>query len=206
MYIVGFNGSPRKNGNTTTIMKSMLAGAESAGGKTDYVHLPTYHIEGCIGCERCRKDKTCTQFRDGMHLLYDCIDRADGIILGSPTYNYGMTPWMKAFIDRLYPFFDFTEPRPGPYRSRLADRGKRALVFAVCEQVDEKEVGYTIVNMRDAIEALGYSVHESLAFANHFHANSVKEDERTQIRAYDTGHRFGSSCSSAPEEHRGCEG
>ena len=103
MFIVGFNGSPRKAGNTGAIMKRMLEGAAARGAETAYFHLIAYHINGCIGCERCRIDKTCTQFYDGMHLLYEVIERADGIILGSPTYNYSMTPWMKAFIDRFYP-------------------------------------------------------------------------------------------------------
>ncbi|HLW22206.1 MAG TPA: flavodoxin family protein [Sphaerochaetaceae bacterium] len=203
MYIIGINGSPRENGNTAEILRSMLEGVASPHVETEYFHLPSYHIEGCIGCERCRRDKTCTQFKDDMHLLYDRIDRADGLILGSPTYNYGMTPWMKAFIDRLYPFFDFTEPRPGPYRSRLADRGKRALVFAVCEQIDEKEVGYTIVNMRDAIAALGYSIHDTLAFSNHFLPNSVRKDATSRKRAYTAGRDFMHVFSSASQGDEG---
>lgn len=193
MYILGCNGSPRKEGNTTSLMREMLRGSESVGATVEQVHLSSYHIEGCIGCERCRRDKTCTQFYDGMHLLYAKIEAADGIILGSPTYNYGMTPWMKAFIDRMYPFFDFTEPRPGPYTSRLANRGKRALVFSVCEQVDAKEVGYTIVNMRDAIAALGYGIEGGVAFPAHFHANSARNDSVALKRAFNEGVRFASA-------------
>lgn len=193
MHIIGFNASPRKAGNTAAIMREMLRGAQSAGASVEYIHLPSFHIEGCIGCERCRKDKTCTQFFDGMHLLYPKIEQADGIILGSPTYNYAMTPWMKAFIDRLYPFFDFTEPRPGPYTSRLADRGKRALVYGVCEQVDPKEVGYTIVTMRDAIEAVGYAIHDAIAFPAHFYANSVSKAPHDLQKAFDSGSGFAAS-------------
>ncbi|MEA5032234.1 MAG: flavodoxin family protein [Sphaerochaeta sp.] len=187
MKIIGFNGSPRKTGNTAAIMKSLLQGAQEAGAHVENIHLRSYHIEGCIGCERCRKDKTCTQFFDGMHLLYPKLIEADGIILGSPTYNYNVTPWMKAFIDRLYPFFDFTEPRPGPYTSRLADRGKRALVFGVCEQVDPKEMGYTIVSMQDAIAALGYGMSEPLAFPAHFGPQSASKSEKEMERARKAG-------------------
>lgn len=190
MYIIGFIGSPRKNGNTATIMGSMLEGVRQQGAEVESIHLRSYHIEPCIGCEKCRKDKTCTQFFDGMHLLYEKLERADGIILGSPAYNYNVTPWMKSFIDRLYPFFDFSEPRPGPYTSRLAGRGKGALVFGVCEQADPKELGYTVVSMRDAIEAVGYAIFDSMAFPNHFLPGSVKKHPQDLDRACETGGDF----------------
>ncbi len=193
MKILGINGSPRKGGNTRKIITSMLEGAGEAGSEVEYIHLPSYHIEGCIGCERCRKDKTCTQFLDGMHLLYPKIEKAEGIILGSPTYNYNMTPWMKAFIDRLYPFFDFGEQRPGPYSSRLSKKGKRALVFGVCEQIDPKEMGYTIVAMRDAIEAIGYTIHDEIAFTSLFYADSVVKNKKALVKAFNAGKNFAES-------------
>ncbi len=171
-------------------MRQMLQGAADAGAETRYVHLPSYQIAGCIGCERCRKDKICTQFYDGMHLLYPQIEEADGIILGSPAYNYNVTPWMKAFIDRLYPFFTFSSERPGPYTSRLADRGKRALVFGVCEQIDPKEAGYTVVSMHDAIAALGYRMAQPMTFAGHFAVGSASGCTVTLQRAYTAGSTF----------------
>ncbi|MCF7945330.1 MAG: flavodoxin family protein [Spirochaetia bacterium] len=190
MKILGISGSPRKAGNTGSIISSMLKGAEQAGAETEYIQLYSHHIQGCIGCEKCRRDKTCTQFLDGMHLLYPKIEAAEGIILGSPTYNYNVTPWMKAFIDRLYPFFNFSKERPGPYSSRLAEKGKRALVFGVCEQIDPKEMGYTIVSMRDSIEALGYTIHDEMAFTAHFFANSIKKDSKEKNRAEIAGVKF----------------
>ncbi|WP_020611708.1 flavodoxin family protein [Sediminispirochaeta bajacaliforniensis] len=193
MKILGINGSPRKNGNTRTIISCMLEGVQKAGGEAEYIHLPSYHIEGCIGCEKCRKEKRCAQFFDGMQLLYPKIEKADGIILGSPTYNYNMTPWMKAFIDRLYPYFDFSQQRPGPYSSRLSGKGKKALVFGVCEQIDPKEMGYTIVAMRDAIKVVGYEIFAELAFPAHFYPGSVAKDPSSREKAESAGKAFTAS-------------
>lgn len=193
MKILGINGSPRKNGNTSTIMKQMLQGATDGGAETVYIHLPLYHIQNCIGCEQCRKDKTCTQFQDGMHLIYPLIEEAEGIILGSPTYNYSMTPWMKTFLDRLYPVFDFGEQRPGPYSSRLANRGKKALVYGVCEQVDPKEMHHNLDCMYDAIRVIGYENYAKEAFTGHFEANSVRKDTSDFERARLLGENFARS-------------
>jgi multimeric flavodoxin WrbA len=39
MNIIAINGSPRKNGNTATLLEKALEGAASQGGKTTLVHL-----------------------------------------------------------------------------------------------------------------------------------------------------------------------
>ncbi len=191
--IVGFNGSPRKNGNTSAIMKEMLKGAKSKGAEVKFVDLPLYKIENCIGCERCRKDKICTQFNDGMQLLYPIIEEYDGIILGSPTYNYSMTPFMKTFIDRLYPVFYFGEQRPGPYSSRLSGRGKRALVYGVCEQVDQVEMHHNLHCMRDAIRVVGYEIHDAVPFTKLFAASDAIKAPSTLERAFNLGVEFANS-------------
>ena len=138
--ILGVSGSPRKGGNTEILLDNFLKGAESAGAETKKVHLREYSIESCIGCEACRKAGTCIRFHDGMELLYPEIEEAKGLILGSPTYNYNVTAPMKAFIDRLYPYYNFTDERPGPYSSKLGDQGRKVLVFTVCEQEKLEEM------------------------------------------------------------------
>ena len=51
---------------------------------------------------------------DGMSLLYPKIIDARGLVLVSPTHNYNITAIMKAFIDRLYCFYNFdNKNRPG---------------------------------------------------------------------------------------------
>jgi multimeric flavodoxin WrbA len=44
-----------------------------------------------------------------MGLLCPEIEESKALILGSPTYNYNVTDPMKAFIDRLYPYYNFTK-------------------------------------------------------------------------------------------------
>jgi len=185
------SGSPRKNGNTDTVLAAIAAGAQSAGIETEIVYLRSYEIHPCVGCERCRKDKICTRFYDGMHLLYEKIDSSRGLVVGSPTYNYNITPWMKAFIDRFYPYFDFTNPRPGPYRSRLADQGRMAVAVGVCEQTEVSELGFTIPAMSDALRVIGYEIVAELPVTGHFAAGSVKKDTEVLSRAREAGRRLG---------------
>lgn len=191
--ILGVSGSPRKGGNTDILLDSFLKGAESAGAETKKVMLREYSIESCIGCEACRKAGTCAKFHDGMSLLYPEIEEAKGLILGSPTYNYNVTAPMKAFIDRLYPFYNFTDERPGPYSSKLGDQGRKALVFTVCEQLKIEEMGFTLEALGMPLEALGYEVVEKFLAPGHFAKAAISKDEEIIRKAYEAGKKMAES-------------
>jgi len=101
MKVVAFNGSPRRDGNTSTLIGQVLKELEREGIETEIVHL-TGPIRGCIACLECfeKKDGRCALKED---VVNDCIDKmveADGIILGSPTHFADLTPELKALIDR----------------------------------------------------------------------------------------------------------
>ena len=102
MKVVAFNGSPRKGGNTSILIRNVLDVLESQGIQTETVQVGGKPIRGCMACYKCfeNKDRHCSVDKD---ILNDCIDRmaaADGIILGSPTYFACMTSEIKAMIDR----------------------------------------------------------------------------------------------------------
>ncbi len=50
MRIIAFNGSPRKNGNTSSTIKAILEGAASVGAETTEVMLHHIDMKGCMGC------------------------------------------------------------------------------------------------------------------------------------------------------------
>ena len=190
MKVIGISGSPRKGGNTDTLLMAFLDGLADEGAETEAVFLRDYTIAPCTGCERCRKDHTCTRFMDGMHLLYPKIEGADGLILGSPTYNYNITPEMKAFIDRLYPYYRFSAERPGPYSSYFQGRGRKVLVFSVAEQTKPAERGFAIEAMQRPLEALGFEVTDTLPAEGYFEKKAIAGDPVLQVRAREAGRRF----------------
>ena len=102
MKIVAFNGSARKDGNTALLLKRVLRGLETEGFKTELVQLAGEQISGCTGCRTCFKTRNnrCTIETDKVNLYIRKMMKADGIILGSPTYFGMMSPQTKALIDR----------------------------------------------------------------------------------------------------------
>jgi multimeric flavodoxin WrbA len=100
--VLAINGSPRKDGNTSILIRHILRELENEGIGTETIQLGGNTIRGCTACMKCfeNRDHRCV-FDDD--IVNDCIARmeeADGIILGSPVYFTDITAEMKALIDR----------------------------------------------------------------------------------------------------------
>jgi multimeric flavodoxin WrbA len=100
MYIVGLSGSPRKGGNTDLILQEALEAAKANGAEVNLIRICDYHLSACTGCMTCFTTKKCINEDDGEN-LYQEILKADGVIMGSPSYFQGVTAQMKTFIDRI---------------------------------------------------------------------------------------------------------
>ncbi|MBI9076330.1 MAG: flavodoxin family protein [Desulfatibacillum sp.] len=185
--ILMVGGSPRAKGNTDALIESAAQGAESLGVPSTIVHLRDYAFSACVGCEQCRKDKACTRLMDGMQLLYPLIEQCRGIILASPTHHYNVTAWMKAFIDRLYCYYDFTNDRPRGWSSRLAGQDRVGAVLAICEQADAKDMGFTLEAMELPLQAMGYNIVTRMSALQHFSKGSVRQDQDALDAAFSAG-------------------
>lgn len=102
MKVVAFNGSARKNGNTSQMIGFLFEELEKEGIETELIELAGQHPHGCIACSKCftEKNKRCAVKTDCINTCFEKMDAADGIILGSPTYFADVSTEMKALIDR----------------------------------------------------------------------------------------------------------
>ena len=102
MKVIAFNGSPRHDGNTFTLINMVLDELKSEGIDTELYQLGAKKIHGCVACYKCFQnlDHHCSVTND---VLNECIDKmleSEGIILGSPTYFANVSTEIKALIDR----------------------------------------------------------------------------------------------------------
>ncbi len=102
MKVVVFNGSPRKNGNTSLCLNMVMDELNNAGIETEYIWMGMENIQGCISCYRCtvNKDNECAVKTDKLNDYLEKMVEADGIILGAPTYFADTPTRMKALIER----------------------------------------------------------------------------------------------------------
>lgn len=103
MKVVGFNGSPRKDGNTAVLIQRVFREMENEGIATEFVQLSHKSIHGCASCYQCmeKKNERCAVNDDAANEYIEKITQAQGVVLASPVYFMDVTPEMKALIDRV---------------------------------------------------------------------------------------------------------
>jgi len=125
MKIIGFIGSPRKDGNTAWAVHKILEGAKEKGAQTQVFYSGELNIKPCQGCLSCVKSGKCA-VNDDMQKIYDALKQADALVLGSPVYMAQMSAQAKIFTDRL---FAQITPRFSPHFKEENAGKKLILVF-----------------------------------------------------------------------------
>lgn len=105
MKVLAINGSPRRTGNTATLLNKALEGAAAEGAETELVHLYDLDFKGCISCFACKlkggKSYGKCARKDELTPILDKIPKVDAIIFGSPIYFANVTGEMRSFIERM---------------------------------------------------------------------------------------------------------
>lgn len=95
------NGSPRANGCTATALDEMMNVFAAEGVDTELIQVGNKDIRGCIACGRCGELGKCV-FDDLVNEVAEKLDKADGLVVGSPVYYGSPNGTMLAFLDRLF--------------------------------------------------------------------------------------------------------
>ncbi len=104
MKVIAINGSPRKDGNTSQVLKVMAGELEQHEIEVEIIQIGQLNIHGCIGCGYCwtSEENHCVFKDDIVNEVARKMREADGFILASPTYYAGIAGTMKAFLDRVF--------------------------------------------------------------------------------------------------------
>jgi len=104
MNILAFNGSPRKKGNTSLLLKEIIKGARECSAKIDEIDTHKINLMYCKGCLRCNLIKRCAIKGDDWKGLTSKLLNADVIIFASPVYFHHLTAPLKKILDRFRSF------------------------------------------------------------------------------------------------------
>ncbi len=96
--------SLRKNGNSDTLAKAFLQGAERSGNAVEMIFLEGKTIGFCKGCLACQKTQKCV-IRDDANVITEKMRAAEVIVFATPVYYYEMSGQMKTLLDRANPLF-----------------------------------------------------------------------------------------------------
>jgi multimeric flavodoxin WrbA len=96
--VVAVIGSPRRRGNTATLVEAALEELERGGCECTRIVLAERHIEFCNGHVYCG-ERACPH-DDDMAGILEQVYAADGLILATPIYYENVSGQMKTFMDR----------------------------------------------------------------------------------------------------------
>jgi len=97
--ILGLAASTRRGGNSDTLLREILRGADRAGAETETIALSELNVAACIGCQRCRATGECVLIDDFQTVSRRLLE-ANAVVFATPVYFWNVPSTAKAFIDR----------------------------------------------------------------------------------------------------------
>ena len=176
--IVIINGSPRKDGNTATLLNAVAKGTQDNGALVKTHVLFKMKFMACQSCFHCRVHDDCI-IKDGLHELLQQVKAAHGVVVGSPIYMMQMSGPVKNMYDR---FFPLTDPQ---YQPRF---GTRKMLTVYSQGVDDPHMFESYFEYTAAMfPSLGLDLIDNIVSTNGNDPESAERNKELKIRAYNAG-------------------
>lgn len=99
--ILIFNGSPRRQGNTSAMVQHFISGTEQNNADVEHIFIDELNLKYCSGCLRCNMIKRCSLRDDDWAEIVEKMEKADAIIFATPVYFHHVSAQLKKLIDRF---------------------------------------------------------------------------------------------------------
>ncbi len=185
MRILGIMGSPRIGGNTDLLLNEALKGAEGQGAETERIVVDRLKIAPCREYYGCLKDGNCV-IRDDMDAIYLQLLQADGIILASPMFFYGLTSQAKALIDRSQALW----ARKYVLKQKPPNSTRRGAFIAVGATKGDKLFEGSILTVRYFFNTIGVKYTEELLVRSIDRKGEIREHPTALRDAFELGRRL----------------
>jgi len=98
--IVAIYGSPRRKGNTATLLRQAVQGARDSDAQVEEIVLRDLKISPCLEIYGCKKTGECA-IKDDFQKVRNQILESQGLILASPIFFYTVSAHTKILMDRF---------------------------------------------------------------------------------------------------------
>ncbi|MBD1382001.1 flavodoxin family protein [Bacillus sp. IB182487] len=123
-------GSPRRKGNSATLAKAVQRGAEEVGTQVSLRFIDDYISSFLRDCRTCRlSDGECSIKDNFRTLFFDDFLAADGVVICSPVYWYGLSAQIKSFFDRTFCYYAASYPNSDQVLKTMSSK-RTGLVLA----------------------------------------------------------------------------
>jgi len=174
MQVLGIIGSPRRGGNTESLVDAILEGASQNGITAEKLILDELEIRPCKGCFACSKTNECVQ-DDDMKIVTDKMRQSQIWVLGTPIYWWGPSAQFKAFLDRWVSI------------SRAIFRGKRVILAIPMGGGSESYARHTVAMFEDVFRYLNMDHIETILAPGSDNRDAVRNEPSLMEQAHRIG-------------------
>ncbi len=178
-------GSPRLKGNTDLLLDEALQGAQSQGAEVEKLIVDKLNVAPCREYYGCLKDGNCV-IRDDMDDIYPKLLKADGVIVASPIFFYGLTSQLKALIDRSQALW----ARKYVLKQNLPNSARRGAFIGVGATRGKKLFDGSILTVQYFFKSIGVKYVDELLVRGVDKRGEIKEHPTALSDAFELGRRL----------------
>ncbi len=186
--ILAVYGSPRRQGNTSHLLRQAVQGARDGGGTVEEVVLRDLKMSPCLEIYGCKITGRCV-LQDDFQALYDQILQARGLMLASPIFFYTVSAHMKIFMDRCQSFWVKKYWLEGASFG-VEKPGRKGLFISVGATSGKKLFDGALLTVRYFLDAVNAELWRSLLYRGLDFEGDVLQHEEFLKEAYWAGFEF----------------
>lgn len=160
--IIAIYGSPRRNGNTATLLKKTVDGARQSGAHVEEIVLRDLKLSPCMEIYGCKENGEC-RINDDFQKVRDLILDSQGLIIASPIFFYSVSAHTKILMDRFQSLWVkkyWLDKNPA---NRIATR-RKGLFISVGATQGKKLFDGTLLSMRYFFDVLDMDLWKTLLY------------------------------------------
>jgi multimeric flavodoxin WrbA len=169
--LIAVYGSPRRNGNTATLLRAAVDGARENGAAVEEIVLRDLNLSPCLEIYGCKNAGKCA-INDDFTRLRDRLLSAGGLMLASPIFFYTVSAHTKIFMDRFQSLwvkkYWVDDPQPKPDTAP-----RKGLFIAAGATKGKKLFDGTLLTVRYFFDVLDMELWDSLLLRGLDHAGDV---------------------------------
>jgi multimeric flavodoxin WrbA len=160
--ILAVYGSPRRKGNTSSLLMRAVNGAREAGADVKEIVLRDLAMSPCLEIYGCRQAGRCV-IQDDFQTVFDQLMSCDGLMLASPIFFYTVSAQTKILMDRCQSLWVkkyWIDKKPfGP-----AHRFRKGIFLSVGATSGKKLFDGALLTVRYFFDALDMEIWRALLY------------------------------------------
>jgi multimeric flavodoxin WrbA len=186
--IIAIYGSPRRKGNTATLLQKAVEGARDAGAEVEEVVLRDLKMSPCLEIYGCKNAGEC-RLKDDFQTARDQILAAQGLMLASPVFFYTVSAHTKILMDRFQSLWVKKYwVDDSPTKAQPAQR--KALFIAVGATKGKKLFDGILLSLKYFLDVIDMQLWKSLLYRGLDFEGDVLKFPQYLDEAYEAGREF----------------